>query len=114
MIDLNKRNVGVSILILAITVAAWFASVTAHAQDDVINTASFNSDGSVNQPENWRKWIFVGAPLTPNALNGGTAPFPEYHNVYVEPSAFAAYEKWYVVGRDTNSEGADTDLRKQE
>ena len=32
------------------------------------------------------------APLTPNALNAGNAPFPEFHNVYVEPSAFAAYE----------------------
>jgi len=57
-----------------------------------IAQAEFNDDGSVKQPVGWRKWVFVGAPLTPNALNGGAAPFPEYHNVYVEPSAFAAYE----------------------
>ena len=63
------------------------------AQDNSIARANFNSDGSVNQPVEWRKWVFVGAPLTPNALNGGEAPFPEYHNVYVEPSAYAAYEK---------------------
>ena len=65
----------------------------AQAQDSSIARASFNSNGSVNQPVDWRKWVFVGAPLTPNALNGGTAPFPEYHNVYVEPSAYDAYEK---------------------
>lgn len=63
------------------------------AQSGAITQANFNSDGSVNQPTNWRKWVFVGAPLTPNALNGGEAPFPEFHNVYVEPTAFAAYEK---------------------
>ena len=33
----------------------------------------------------------MGTPLTPNALNGGAAPFPEFHNVYVEPGAFEAY-----------------------
>lgn len=58
-----------------------------------VNVASFNANGSVQQPVDWRKWVFVGSPLTPNALNGGTAPFPEYHNVYVEPTAFAVYEK---------------------
>lgn len=63
-----------------------------HAQDANIKRASFNSDGSINQPVDWRRWVFVGAPLTPNALNGGAAPFPEYHNVYVEPTAFAEYE----------------------
>jgi hypothetical protein len=29
----------------------------------------------------WREWVYVGSPLTPNALNGGHAGFPEYHNV---------------------------------
>ena len=66
--------------------------MNAHAQDATINEASFNSDGSVNQPINWRRWVFVGSPLTPNALNGGKAAFPEFHNVYVEPSAFDVYE----------------------
>jgi len=84
---------------LAVSAALFTAATittTTFAQDDV-NQATFNNDGSVQQPVGWRKWVFVGAPLTPNALNGGNAPFPEYHNVYVEPSAFAAYEatgKW--------------------
>jgi hypothetical protein len=55
--------------------------------------ASFTEDGQVMRPENWRAWIFVGAPLTPNALNGGEAAFPEYHNVYIEPSAFAHWQQ---------------------
>ncbi len=94
---LTKRNTLAAIVFTGVLSATGFLSLTAQAQDDGINTASFNDDGSVNQPVNWRKWVFVGAPLTPNALNDGKAPFPEFHNVYVEPSAFKAYEstgKW--------------------
>ena len=83
------------IAVLGVMAAAAFTGVTvmtAQAQTSIINTASFNGDGAAVMPEGYRKWVFVGAPLTPNALNGGNAPFPEYHNVYVEPSAFDAYE----------------------
>ena len=41
--------IGVSIL----------AATLVAAQD--INRATFNADGSVNIPENWREWVFVGA-----------------------------------------------------
>ena len=41
----------------------------------------------------WRTWFFVGAPTTPNALNGGKANFPEFHNVYIQPWAYAMYKK---------------------
>lgn len=49
------------------------------------------------QPKDFREWIFIGAPLTPNGLNNGKANFPEFHNVYVQPAAFKAYRatgKW--------------------
>ncbi|MGD8326088.1 MAG: cytochrome P460 family protein [Sphingomonadales bacterium] len=55
--------------------------------------ASFNDDGTVNAPKNWRYWVFVGSPVTPHALNNGHAGFPEFHNVYVEPSAFEYWSK---------------------
>jgi hypothetical protein len=47
----------------------------------------FTQDGQLVLPsaEIWRAWPYVGAPLTPNALNGGEAPFPEFHSVYIEP-----------------------------
>ncbi|MEO1457077.1 MAG: cytochrome P460 family protein [Pseudomonadota bacterium] len=76
-------------------VSACVAAGALSAVGQEINRASFNADGSVNQPENWREWVFVGAPLTPNALNDGKAAFPEYHNVYIEPSAFA---HWKATG----------------
>lgn len=55
--------------------------------------AAYLPSGAVKRPGNWREWVFVGSPLTPNGLNGGAAPFPEFHNVYVEPSAFEHYER---------------------
>lgn len=58
-----------------------------------IAQATFNADNVVNAPTGYRQWVFVGAPLTPHALNDGQAPFPEFHNVYVEPSAFEHFAK---------------------
>jgi hypothetical protein len=54
----------------------------------------FTSDGKLKQPPpDYRKWVQVGTPLTPNDLNGGEAPFPEFHSVYMDPESFAHYEK---------------------
>jgi hypothetical protein len=53
----------------------------------------YGPDGSLLLPKNWHNWVFVGAPLTPNALNGGEARFPEFHNVYMEPGSYAIYKR---------------------
>ncbi|MEI4884415.1 cytochrome P460 family protein, partial [Klebsiella pneumoniae] len=49
--------------------------------------------GKLKLPEGYRHWAFVGAPLTPNALNNGKAGFPEYHHVYVEEKNLDVYLK---------------------
>jgi hypothetical protein len=53
----------------------------------------FTADGKLKQPVGYRKWVYIGTPLTPNDMNGGEAPFPEFHNVYMDPESFAHYEK---------------------
>ena len=53
----------------------------------------FTFDGKLKRPVGYRKWVYVGTPLTPNELNGGEAPFPDFHAVYVEPESYAHYEK---------------------
>src|ERR1700753_1162002 len=53
----------------------------------------YNEKGELLLPKNFEKWVFVGAPLTPNALNGGQANFPEFHMVYIEPGAYDIYQK---------------------
>ena len=35
-------------------------------------------------PIGYRCWVYVGTPLTLNALNDGEAAFPEFDNIYVE------------------------------
>lgn len=60
-------------------------------------TPEFTEDGQLRLPEGqvWRLWPYVGAPLTPNALNGGEAPFPEFHSVYIDPASF---DHWRTTG----------------
>jgi hypothetical protein len=82
-----------SIMITALSLSLITAIHTSSATDKKINHATFTNEGQVVLPQNWRQWVFIGTPLTPNALNDGKAPFPEFHNVYFEPSAFAHWKK---------------------
>ena len=79
--------------VAAAAVIAAAGSLSASMAQDGINQAQFTADGQVMIPADWRSWVFIGTPLTPNALNDGKAPFPEFHNVYIEPSAFAHWKK---------------------
>lgn len=63
------------------------------AERGEITLASFNEDGSLNQPKNWRQWVFIGTPLTTHELNGGNANFPEFHAVYIDPVSYDHYKK---------------------
>lgn len=57
----------------------------------------FTAEGQLILPpdEIWRDWPYIGTPLTPNALNDGEAPFPEFHSVYIDP---VSYEYWRRTG----------------
>ena len=57
------------------------------------SVVAFNGEGELLRPTDYRKWIYIGTPLTPNDLNDGNAPFPEFHSVYMNPEAFSHYEK---------------------
>jgi hypothetical protein len=53
----------------------------------------YTLDGKLKLPVGFRRWVFLGAPLTPNALNDGEANFPEFHHVYVEEKNLDVYLK---------------------
>lgn len=53
----------------------------------------WTGNGDLKLPEDFHTWVFLGAPLTPHALNDGKAAFPEYHNVYIQPEAYQLYRK---------------------
>jgi hypothetical protein len=82
-------------LIALVVVGAVFLmpaseGVAEHHEDSV---AKFDADGNLLRPVGYREWVFVGTPLTPNELNSGMAPFPEFHAVYIDPVSWAHYKK---------------------
>lgn len=61
----------------------------------------YTPSGDLVLPKNFHEWIFVGEPFTPNALNGGMANFPEFHNVYMEPCSYEKYQQTNVFPEGT-------------
>jgi hypothetical protein len=77
-----------------VIVTAVFAQSTSSAQTtSSCYPPKYTASGDLILPENFHEWVYVGSPLTPNALNDGKANFPEYHNVYIEPCSYAMYKK---------------------
>lgn len=91
------KHLGTVFLLAAALIAGWSDARAEQRSDsdypDVDVGPSFTVDGELLLPQGFRTWVFIGSPLTPHALNGGAAGFPEYHNVYVEPAAYAYYQK---------------------
>ncbi len=53
----------------------------------------YNDKGEVLRPVGWRRWVYVGTPLTPDDMNGGEASFREFHNVYIDPHSFEVFSE---------------------
>jgi hypothetical protein len=66
--------------------------VVAVSQPATRRGPEFTKDGKLVLPSGFRKWVFVGGPITPNALNNGKAPFPEFHSVYIELDNLRYYQ----------------------
>src|SRR5258705_11814522 len=66
---------------------------TSSAQTRARYLPEYTASGDLILPKNFHEWVYVGSPLTPNALNGGEAGFPEYHNVYIEPGSYEIYKR---------------------
>jgi len=61
--------------------------------------AKFDNKGELVRPSGYREWIYIGAPLTPNDMNDGKAAFPEFHNVYIDPTS---WDHWKKTGEFRN------------
>ncbi|HSM39306.1 MAG TPA: cytochrome P460 family protein, partial [Afifellaceae bacterium] len=80
-----------STAIIAAVGAGTGSMTVANAQSGPAWGPQWTADGELVLPEGFHEWVFVGSPLTPNALNDGQAGFPEYHNVYVRPEPLKIY-----------------------
>lgn len=63
----------------------------AYAADS--SPALFNVNNELLQPKDYREWVYVGTPVTPNDMNDGKAIVPEFHNIYINPEGFAHWKK---------------------
>src|SRR5262245_39811098 len=92
--DLMMKPYLFSLLGVGVVATTWIVlnvDIRASAAQTQQSAAVFNPDGTMQLPTGFRKWVFVGAPLTPNALNNGRANFPEYHHVYIEQKNVDVY-----------------------
>src|SRR5215467_3414644 len=78
-----------------VVASSWLPSARPIAAQTQPSAAVFDADGKLKLPDpaTFRRWTFIGAPLTPNGLNNGKAGFPEYHHVYVEEKNLDVYLK---------------------
>ncbi len=88
---LPRRFVRLSAVLGGLIVAAC-VSMSSTMNRGSMPAAAFDASGRLVKPEGYREWIYVGTPVTPNDMNGGEAPFPEFHNVYVHPAAWEHYK----------------------
>ena len=93
------RTQAVPRTILLVSVLALLAlllgtiPIQANAAED-FPKPGFNDKGQLIRPDvSYREWVYIGTPLTPNALNPPEAPFPEFHNVYIHPSDFDHWKR---------------------
>ncbi len=74
-------------------VPAVAAAEKVEVKAEVKAFAEYTDEGKLKQPVGYRKWPFIGTPVTPNDKNDGAAAFPEFHIVYIDPTSFEHYEK---------------------
>ncbi len=88
-----------SLFLFIICASLWSAS--SQAGEAPAWGPKFNFQDELILPSNHHTWVFLGAPLTPHALNGGKAGFPEYHNVYIQREAYDIYRNTGIFPEGT-------------
>ena len=79
-----------AVLVVAVVGISFAIGAAPAAKREIVE---FTADGKLKQPIGYRQWQYVGTPITPNDLNGGEAPFPDFHIVYLDPESFAHYKQ---------------------
>jgi len=83
----------VNLRLMMLIGALLTATVIGISQSSETKGPVFTKAGELVLPSGFRKWTFIGGPITPNALNNGKAPFPEFHDVYIRLENFRYYQQ---------------------
>lgn len=91
------KKLAFAVSLLAFSVIATMVFADRQGTNTVTATTrylpEYTKEGDLVLPKNWRSWIYVGSPITPDGLNDSKENFPEYHNVYIEPGSYEIYKK---------------------
>jgi hypothetical protein len=105
---MRRRYLGILAVSATVATGTMMSSLFAQSNDgaEAATTKTcyppeYTASGDLILPKNFHEWVYVGSPLTPNALNGGKAGFPEFHNVYIEPCSYEVYKKTNVFPEGT-------------
>jgi hypothetical protein len=90
---LAGRTAAIALAVVVLMLFATAPSFAAGKKMKGMKGPHFTKEGELLMPKNYRRWVFVGAPVTPNDMNNGKAAFPEFHHVYIDPKSYAAYRK---------------------
>lgn len=92
-----KKKIGVLATLVVVTFLALSLNYKSEEGTSGLAEAgdyfTINGSGDLVRPQNYRTWVFVGTPLTPNDMNDGKAAFPEFHSVFIDPISYAYYKE---------------------
>lgn len=89
-ISVRKAGLRAAVWLGAVVLGCTMGPDTVHADKPFF---TMNSAGELVQPVGYREWVYVGTPVTPNDMNKGKAPFPEFHSVYIDPDSWRHWKK---------------------
>lgn len=85
---MNLKN-----LLTIVFISAMFFSCSVSGTGDGKENFFTIKNGELERPTDYRSWVYVGTPVTPNDMNNGKAAFPEFHNVYIDPVSYAYWKE---------------------
>ena len=86
------RRMGGAGLVVALLAGVGALAVVSSSSGP-LPLAQYDAEGDLVRPEGYRDWVLLGSSLTPNDMNDGAAPFPEFHHVYIHPTAWDLYKQ---------------------
>ncbi len=81
------------VILKALIACVLVITAVALSQTNSRSGPVFTKDGDLVLPTGFREWVFIGGPITPNSLNNGEAPFPEFHDVYIERDNLSYFQQ---------------------
>jgi hypothetical protein len=83
----------VTLTLMAIAIATVLAAAATRAQEPA-SAPAYTADGKMVFPKDYRTWIYLSSGLDMSYSQGGGMPgMSAFDNVFVDPEAYAAFQK---------------------